>query len=273
MPIDISNVTLLEFSARYYYALHSSNGLNLTVLRDEAPPKITGGRGGWQIVNRRRRKGLTSWVGRDPLSMDLPVLFNGWYYPTPYSIDADKSTLMAMAYGDDFVDPPTVTIEGNIPSRGVTWVIQDLTWGDNSVWILDNSGKDILVRQDCVVSLLQYVQEDTVKVLNQATPKQESYKVKSGDTLRSIAQAKYGDASLWTLIRDANPDIRDPNNLAGTGKISPMPPNLSAQCQKDVNNFNIGKYSWLNFKRRWTLHKCNGPLPQPDLTIVIPPKK
>lgn len=273
MPgLDLNTANSLPFSIRYYYALHSSDGLNLTVLRDEAPPKITGGRGGWEVVNRRRRKGLTSWIGRDPLSMDLPVLFNGWYDP-PFSIDADKATLMKMADGDNFVNPPTITVEGNIPATGVTWVISNLQWGDNVIWDMDAEGNDILARQDCVISLLQYVQEDVVKVLNQK-PQQKTHKIKEGETLRSIAKAQYGDAGKWKLIADANPDIRDPNNLQ-IGKVDvPAGTKLSHLCNKDMTLFNEGHYSWLNFRKRWKEHECPGAIPSLDYaTIVIPPDK
>jgi nucleoid-associated protein YgaU len=40
----------------------------------------------------------------------------------------------------------------------------------------------------------------------------QQYTVQSGDTLVKIAEQFYGNSSLWTLIRNANPGI-DPNNL------------------------------------------------------------
>jgi len=43
----------------------------------------------------------------------------------------------------------------------------------------------------------------------------QTYKVKKGDTLSSIAREFYGDARLRTRIVDANKDkIKDPNVLA-----------------------------------------------------------
>jgi len=223
MPIELANVGTLRFSARYYYGLTASNGMTLTVLRDEAPPQITGGRGGWEVVPRRRRKGLTKWVGRDPLHMDVPVIFDGWTTVPPYSIESDKNTLMDMANGDNFVIPPTIKIEGNLPAQGVTWVIEDLTWGTNVIWDMDNEGNDILVRQDCVIHLLQYVEEDVVKILT-TNPLPKTYNIVDGDTPRSVALKQLGDAALWVRIRDANPDkVRDPNHFDPSAKTIIMP--------------------------------------------------
>jgi nucleoid-associated protein YgaU len=50
------------------------------------------------------------------------------------------------------------------------------------------------------------------------------YVVQPGDTLRSIAEDQYGDASLWPRIYDANRDVigPDPDNLvAGTKLMLP----------------------------------------------------
>ena len=54
----------------------------------------------------------------------------------------------------------------------------------------------------------------------------ETYEVVSGDSLSKIARKKYGDASLWKVIFDANTDrIKDPD-LIQVGwklKIPPKP--------------------------------------------------
>jgi LysM repeat protein len=225
--IDFSEtgVDFLEFPARYYYEFKSSNGLSVVVLRDEAPPKITDGRGGWSVVERRRRKGLTTWGGRNPFRMDVPILFNGQFEP-PYSVDQDISVLNMMALGDNFVVPPTVTVNGYLPVNGIKWVIEDLKWGDNAIWLQSQTGETIRVRQDCIVQLLQYVEEDVVKITNTSpTPAPNSYTTKAGDTPKSIAKARYGDANMWKKIRDLNPSkVRDPNQQLPTNTVLQMPP-------------------------------------------------
>lgn len=203
----------------YYYTFTSSNGLTVTMLRDENPPQNKGGVGGWEVVDRRRRMALTTWKGRDPRGMSLPVLFDGWYLDRPpKSVDIDVSILEMMAIGDNFVEPPTVKIDGLLPAYGVTWIINDLDWGTNVVYIRDASNQFIRVRQDCVVTLLQFVDEDVVKVLNK-NPLPTTYTTKPGDTLRSIAKETLGSASKWRKIRDANPGLRDPNNVPPNIKI------------------------------------------------------
>jgi nucleoid-associated protein YgaU len=55
--------------------------------------------------------------------------------------------------------------------------------------------------------------------VSSAVASAESYVVKPGDTLRSIAEDRYGDASQWPRIYDANRDVigPDPDALnAGT---------------------------------------------------------
>lgn len=58
------------------------------------------------------------------------------------------------------------------------------------------------------------------------SPGAASYVVKPGDTLRSIAEQEYGDASLWPRIFQANRDVigSDPDALvAGTTLQIPPP--------------------------------------------------
>ena len=52
------------------------------------------------------------------------------------------------------------------------------------------------------------------------------YAVVAGDTLAKIAEHVYGDASLWTLIFEANKDIlRDPSRVRPGQKLK-IPPRL-----------------------------------------------
>jgi hypothetical protein len=222
-----SSVTNLEFPGKYYYEFTSSNGLSVIVLRDEAPPKITDGRGGWNVIDRRRRKGLTTWTGRNPIRMDVPILFNGQFDP-PYSIDQDVATLNQMALGDNFVQPPTVRVTGYLPVTGIAWVIEDLTWGDNAVWLRSDEGDVVRVRQDCVVKLLQFVKEDVVKVGNLGQVPSNTvppYHTTEGETPAAIAKKVYGDDQMWKKIRDLNPSIvRSPNQALKGGLTLAMPP-------------------------------------------------
>lgn len=55
---------------------------------------------------------------------------------------------------------------------------------------------------------------------------QTTYAVRRGDTLGQIASRVYGTSRLWTLIRDANPDINDAGTNIRPGQvlIVPLPP-------------------------------------------------
>ena len=222
-----------KFAIKYYYTITASTGNSVTVLRGQEPPNITGGVGGWEIIPRRRRRGMTTWQGRDPIQMDLPILFDGTGL-APVDQDPDIQMLRLMAVGDNFMEPPTVSVIGYTPAQGVTWVINDIEWGTDAVWVTDpNSGDQIRVRQDATLKLLQFVQVDVVKIIP-TLGVVGIWIVEKGQRLRSIAKESYGDASLWTLIRDANPGVRDPENIpAGTELRIPPKPTKAQQNQKN----------------------------------------
>ena len=66
--------------------------------------------------------------------------------------------------------------------------------------------------------------------VNQSQNNFGSYTVQSGDTLRSIAQNVYGDASLWYLIADANGISGGGDDAAGSG-TSASSPNVTGGLQ------------------------------------------
>jgi hypothetical protein len=106
------------------YTFISSEGGRVTMMRGDGIPKMTGGGGGWSIEARPRRVGLTIWKGRDPYTMDVPVLFDGWMDDN--SQENEISVLNQMQMGGDLKEPPTVTIEGAVPVKGIRWVISGI---------------------------------------------------------------------------------------------------------------------------------------------------
>ena len=65
---------------------------------------------------------------------------------------------------------------------------------------------------------------DTVDVAPLLEPGLQTYTVKKGDTLYSLARRFYGDGKLWTRIADANRDqIKDVKNLP-VGAVLVIPP-------------------------------------------------
>jgi LysM repeat protein len=208
-------------SARQYL-LRSSTGASVLVYRGDGSPKMVGGGGGWDTVSRPRRVALTLWNGRDPYAMDIPILFDGWADDTSVEAAIARLNQMQMSPGPN-VSPPTVQIDGAVPVKGATWVITSIDWGDNVIWTQDgNSGYRL--RQDAVVHLLQFVAEEKLHIARAKIAPGQFYTTKSGDTLKSVAKKKYGDASKWKVIANAN-NIRDPKKVhAGMHlRIPPLP--------------------------------------------------
>lgn len=198
--------------------------LSVTALRGEEPPRIVGGYGGWEQVDRPGRASLVQWVGVGAYQLELPLLFDGWSNMS--SVDDDCETLERMARPPDAgVEPPTIRITGAVPHRGIGWVVDTdgLDWGDS-----DYHQDGYRLRQFVVVTLLQRVLEDRVSELPAAEQirREQSlvttaggfggaarvYTVKIGDTLPKIAAAMYGDYKRWRDIGKAN-SLRDPNAL------------------------------------------------------------
>lgn len=202
----------MNLPRRYIYIFRSSKGAQVTVVRGEGPPKITGGSGGWNVVNRPRRTSLTQWGGREPYRMDVPILFDGWR--ARVSVEEDIRRLQQMSMGHDYDPPPTITLQGALPVNGATWVIEDIDWGDEVYWSQQSSqGRFFRMRQDAVVHLLQYQAEERLKIVMPRQLPNQYTVFKEGETLRSIAKVMYGDGDKWKVIKKANPSVRDPNKL------------------------------------------------------------
>ena len=216
-------VTFVSFNPNY----------RVVALLDAAVPAITQGYGGWTEQDRARRRTLTYYSGPKPFKMDLPIVFDG--YSTDTSVEASVKTLEQMAtpakYG---APPPTVKIIGHLPHTDITWVIDDITWGDTMRKI-----GGIRVRQNMVVHLLEYVTTDIAKVTAtkqvQTKSKHKSkntheynrtqygyavdpstvsgynttYVTREGDSLTTIAAQQLGNYDYWHDIADIN-GFRDP---------------------------------------------------------------
>jgi|SRR5215831_960970 len=195
------------------YTFRASNGTSVTMFRGDGAPKMTAGGGGWTTVDRPRRIGMTVWNGRDPYGMDVPVLFDG--YIDSRSVEGDIAKLNQMQMGAALNQPPTVMIDGQVPVKGIRWVITGIDWGDNVYW--DAAGRQ---RQDAVVHLLQYVKEERVDVIGKdPTPTPARWVTKKGDTLRSVAARVYGDSSQWKVIANAQ---KPPLRILGDKPLQPQ---------------------------------------------------
>lgn len=198
----------------FYRFTRLDTGVDVIVKRaPNAGPVITAGGGRWNIVNRPRRGGFTTYDGDDPYRMDVPIFFDG--FDTGRSMEDAISILNQMNFAPaDYATPPQVRIEGAVPVKNATWVLDpQITWGDQlTIWNKNN----YRLRQDCVVHLLQYVVADQLQIKPPATSR--IYNVKDGDTLKSISKDQYGTPNYWSTIKNAN-SIRDPKKLPKTLRI------------------------------------------------------
>jgi len=201
----------MRIPTKYLYTFRSSAGSVVKVLRGDNAATIVGGEGGWTIVDRPRRTGLTQWTGRQPYQMDVPVLFDGWR--ASESVEQDIRRLQVMSVGSDFNPPPTVKIDGALPIGGATWVITSIDWGTEVFWSQTPRGQFFRLRQDAIVHLTEFVSEQRLKIVLTNSLPNTYVTQKKGETLQDIAKAMYGNGSRWKEIKAANPKIRDPNNI------------------------------------------------------------
>lgn len=194
----------------FYEFTRQDTGASVQVKRDADAAKLVGVGGRWNIVNRPRRQSFVTWDGDDLYTMDVPILFDG--FDTTRSMEDAISILNQMRIKtDDYSPPPTVKIEGALPVKNATWVIEGIDFGDE-IW--HESG--FRLRQSAIVHLLQYITADALQIKAPATSK--VINVKDGDTLKSISKAQYGTPIYWSAIKKAN-SIRDPKKLPKTLRI------------------------------------------------------
>jgi nucleoid-associated protein YgaU len=209
-----------------HFVIFEADGIgSVRVLKDETSPKEPTTTGGWEVISRPHRVGLTNWAGSDPQRLAVPVVFEGFQNFDGQEIRISKLRRMALPAGGD--SPPIVSVSGlGIPHLGPSrWVIESIDWGDNVIWDNDrDSGSMVRLRQDCVVNLLQYVDEDrvafsTLQPGSGLWPKH--YTWKKGDTLQKVASKFYHNSKKWKIIAKAN-NIRDPKGIK-PGRILIIP--------------------------------------------------
>jgi|SRR5215831_3560305 len=237
MPAPRTNIRNKPFAyATYKITFHCEGVGQATAFLDETPITMTGGYGGWTVVSRQRRTGLTMWQGKDPLRLSIPILFDGYANNIGVEMDISRLSRMALPVNEGLTaEPPLVTIEGKaLPRPGPKfWVVENLQWGTNVIYDFDDTGKMSRLRQDCVVNLMQYVAGDrasfgglspTKAGGSKAKPGSKGFQkprtVKAGDSLSKIANSVYKNPGPndWKLIAKAN-GIRDPRHISPGQKL------------------------------------------------------
>jgi nucleoid-associated protein YgaU len=179
-----------------------------TFLLGEDPPKVSGGVGGWETVQRPRQVSMTIWQGTDPFELELVVMLDGWEPGVAgggYSQEPALRALLAAARGDDESEPSTWDIDGIPWLPADEWVLNSVEPGDT---VLRRSSDFSRVRQDLTLAFVEYIPPEYLqlraKARQGAKSKTTVYTVKKGDTPASIARKR---RCKWTEIRDLNKDV------------------------------------------------------------------
>lgn len=202
--------------------IQSSSGSKVVVYRGDTAPQMVGGYGGWEVVGRPKRTGLTQWIGKDPLRMKLPIIFDGSDQQISQESKITLLSRMALPTGPRG-EPPRVSVLGAIPRKDLRWVIESLEWGDNVIWVTTSDTIGFRTRQDATLTLLEYVAEDRVGAnrSTQNTRSPAAHTAVPDDTLRGIAARVYGDQARWADIASLN-EIRDPKTIEA-GQVLRLP--------------------------------------------------
>lgn len=208
----------------------------------DGPPVPTGGYGGWEKVARPRRKSLTEWVGRDPMSIEITFLLDGQLYSlTGREVESSCRDLESLSGVEGYDPEPALCRLSSVPAplmphgqhraRHVKWFIETLSWDKeliqyNRAGNRERAGGTILVTQHVRDEKLSAVADRKSRRSRAGSgrgSKRKTYTVRAGDNLAKIAARRdvYGDPKKWPVIAKAN-RIRDPKNLK-VGRVLRIP--------------------------------------------------
>lgn len=190
----------------------------------ENAPRISGGYGGWQEVERPKKMPLTEWQGSPPYRMEVDLLIDGWAAGT--SVEAGVAILERMGRdpGGD-APPPFLRIRlpsGSPRSPKIAWVIENLEWGDS---LRLRNGKR--TRQAVTVTLLQFVDDEQLSPAKRRKKKKgkkshpKTYTVANKTTSLMDIAKKF--RVKWQTLKKANPSVRDPRRNLARGKRIRIP--------------------------------------------------
>lgn len=193
----------------------------------DGPAIVTEGYAGWQITQRPKDVGITTWAGRNPMAIEIPFMLNFYglahrsYSDNPGVECEDMVGNLETLCGIGTHAPPPVCIvdgAGMIPHdysvyQGHRWVIEQLSWDKQVEIRSQTSGRRL--RCGGTITIRQYVSpSDILKRISPSARavKPTTYRVRRGDNLHKIAAKFYGDANQWKKIADAN-KLRDHRSL------------------------------------------------------------
>jgi hypothetical protein len=202
------------------------DGSTFTAYFGDGPPIVIDGYGGWQVTARPKEIGITEWIGRNPIQIEIPFMIDNYTFNTDIAdpgIETEREVrkLEKLCGIGGHTQPPICTVNGHgvIPHDEKNapgyhkWVIESVSW-DKDMEIRSGASQR---RMKCggSITIRQYITASNILPRlgpNARSRNPEIYIVKSGDTISKIAAKKYGDANKWKRIADAN-NLRDPRSL------------------------------------------------------------
>lgn len=193
--------------SQFYQINAIDDGTIVVVRRGEGAAKIISGGARWTTVSRPKRTSIVLFDGIDPWRVDVPVLFDGW--ANTDSVEGHIAQLNQMRVSQATLTRPSrIRIDGAMPVKGATWVIESLEFGDNVIW--DTTGdKAFRYRQDATIHLLQYNPEVALRGIKPFKTNDKVVVAKAGQTAKTLAG---GDPKKVKAIQKAN-GIRDPKTI------------------------------------------------------------
>lgn len=184
-------------------------------------PKLTRP-SGWEEISRPRQQAATNWTGQPLAKYSIEILLDG--YRERRSVQREINLL-------DLMRLPTTGAPARI---SVTTAAAPVPWANNLIWVVEDlQHTDELIRENNVtyrqgiqLELLQFESPDAViKERRSGRAKtRRTYRVKSGDTLLSIARSELGGGRHWRRLAEAN-KIRDPRKASKlkAGRVLRLP--------------------------------------------------
>lgn len=196
-------------------------GKSLTVSLYDGYPQANA-QGGWASVPRSKNVGITEFQGYDPVTLEIPVIFDG------FDREVSQESAIMHLYGimrnmvGSRREPAVVSISGPVPWTNFRWVITNIQPNDE----IRRQSDGARIRGIYTVSIMEYVSGNVI-VHHKSSPAKKSkskgkssgkqtvyryYTVRNGDTLGKIAAKMLGSANKWHSIATLN-KIRDPNHV------------------------------------------------------------
>lgn len=194
-----------------------ADGFKMRLDIGDGPAKLKDGFGGYTAVDRPDDVALTEWTGQGPIRIDVPVRLDR--YAEGQSVEADFYRVLSLGRRrrNPSRRPRPFRVTGPIPFSGERFVLESTP--ETSDEIRGPQGE--LQRIHMVLPLMEYVRSDQVEISRKGVGKNR-YKVRKGDTLRSIAKKVYDDVAWARLIGREN-GIRDVRRELKPGRILRLP--------------------------------------------------